>query len=505
MASLTEIPPEGNEPAGPEAPSAEGGGSPGPPVAALVSLPVAHVVRVLARGHLAAVDEGVQAWKEGGEMESLHRLRVELRRMRTLFRVYRPWTGRIPRRRVVRRHLRPLVAATGRVRDLDVQLRDLGVATATRPAEHATRQWLQGRLEEERGHAVKELVKRLDKHYSPLYRALERALAGYRVGLEVASPWSGPTSLGEATSRVLPDLATELHGDVLLLSGGTSSPESLHATRILAKRLRYTLAPFAGGFPGVESLLARLEGLQDHLGGIQDARIQGERLVALLETCPEEEETADIRSRLQAMESRSRKRVLARPILPRGWRGAGLTRFLLDVQSLAARLVVAPESALPLPKEGDLPEEIERKYLLTGLPPYPRNTRRLLIDQGWIPGEQLQERLRRVRGGGSIRYFRTVKLGRGIRRVEVEEETTPEVFRRLWGLTVGRRVRKRRFILEEDGHTWEIDQFLDRELVLAEVELPSAETPVALPPWLQPLVVREVTGEDAFVNVNLAC
>ena len=504
MASQTEVLPEGNQPAGPEAPSSQGDPLP-PPVGTLVSLPVAHVVRVLARGHLAAVDEGVQAWKEGGEMESLHRLRVELRRMRTLLRVYRPWTGRIPRRRVVRRHLRPLVAATGRVRDLDVQLRDLRLAEATRPAERGARQWLHGRMEEERVHAVKDLVKRLEKHHAPLRRALEGDLAGYRVGLEPASPWSGPTSMGEAASRVLPDLATELHGDVLLLAAGPSSPDTLHATRILAKRLRYTLAPFAGGFPGVESLLARLEGLQDHLGGIQDARIQAERLVTLLETCQAEEGTTEIRSRLQAMEARARKRVLARPILPRGWRGAGLTRFLLDVQSLAARLGEVSEPSAPLAQEDDLPVEIERKYLLTGLPPYPRNTRRFLIDQGWIPGEQLQERLRRVRGGGSIRYFRTVKLGRGIRRVEVEEETTPEIFRRLWGLTVGRRVRKRRFILEEEGRTWEVDQFLDRELVLAEIELPSAETPVTLPPWLEPLVVREVTGEDPFVNVNLAC
>lgn len=131
--------------------------------------------------------------------------------------------------------------------------------------------------------------------------------------------------------------------------------------------------------------------------------------------------------------------------------------------------------------------------------------RRVLIHQGWIPGEQLQERLRSVREEGTTRYFRTVKLGRGVRRVEVEEETTPEIFRRLWGLTSGKRVRKRRFIvLEADGHTWEVDQFLDRELVLAEVELPSEDAAVAFPPWLEPLVVREVTGEDAFVNVNLA-
>lgn len=488
-----------------KAPSAQGGGPPPPPVATLLSLPVAHVVRVLARGHLRAVDEAVQAWREEGEMQSLHRLRVELRRMRTLIRVYRPWTGRVLRRRVVRRHLKPLVAATGRVRDLDVQLRDLPVAATRRPAEREARQWLKGRLDEEREHAVKGLAKRMENHYPRLHGELERAFASYRVTLDPASPWSGAIPFGEAASRVLSELALELHEGVLLLARGPASPETLHATRILAKRLRYSLAPFAGGFTDVEPLLSRLEGLQDHLGGIQDARIQAEKLGALLETSPEDEETVDIRSRLRGMEARARERALARPILPRGWRGAGLTRFLMDVQALAARMGELSEPASSAPQEGAPPEEIERKYLLTGLPGFNRRTRRVLIHQGWIPGEQLQERLRRVREGRSTRYFRTVKLGRGIRRVEVEEETTPEIFRRLWGLTLGRRVRKRRFIVEEEGRTWEIDQFLDRELILAEVELPSVETPVTLPPWLEPLVEREVTGEDAFVNVNLAC
>ena len=54
----------------------------------------------------------------------------------------------------------------------------------------------------------------------------------------------------------------------------------------------------------------------------------------------------------------------------------------------------------------------------------------------------------------------------------------------MWPLTLGRRLRKRRHAVPEGGLTWEIDQFLDRDLVLAEVELPSAETPVTVPKWL---------------------
>ncbi|MBX5480820.1 MAG: adenylate cyclase [Myxococcaceae bacterium] len=152
------------------------------------------------------------------------------------------------------------------------------------------------------------------------------------------------------------------------------------------------------------------------------------------------------------------------------------------------------------------PREIERKYLLRGLPDEAR-ARGVPkeIEQGWIPGTTLQERLRRVRAAdGSERRFRTVKLGRGVSRIEVEEETPADLFERMWPLTEGRRVHKRRWVVESGERRWEIDEFLDRSLVLAEIELEREDEPVVLPEWLAPWVVREVTGEDAYVNVNLA-
>jgi adenylate cyclase len=74
----------------------------------------------------------------------------------------------------------------------------------------------------------------------------------------------------------------------------------------------------------------------------------------------------------------------------------------------------------------------------------------------------------------------------------------------LWPLTEGRRVRKRRHRVREGERQWEIDEFLDRDLFLAEVELPSTDAPVELPDWLRPHVVREVTTEDEYKNENLA-
>jgi len=52
--------------------------------------------------------------------------------------------------------------------------------------------------------------------------------------------------------------------------------------------------------------------------------------------------------------------------------------------------------------------------------------------------------------------------------------------------------------------TWEIDEFTDRRLVLAEVELPAESGAVEIPGWLEPFVVREVTEEEEYQNAKLA-
>lgn len=158
-----------------------------------------------------------------------------------------------------------------------------------------------------------------------------------------------------------------------------------------------------------------------------------------------------------------------------------------------------------LPPSGQDGIEIERKYLLRSLPPVAGAVPPDRIEQGYLPGERLVERVRRVTAAdGTVRGFRTVKAGEGVARLEIEEETSPELLDALWPLTAGRRVLKERHVVDDGGLRWEVDRFTDRELALAEVELPDAATEPALPAWLAPYVVREVTGERAYVNAVLA-
>lgn len=149
--------------------------------------------------------------------------------------------------------------------------------------------------------------------------------------------------------------------------------------------------------------------------------------------------------------------------------------------------------------------EIERKYLLARLPTFPAPIEVLEIDQGYLPGTKLLERLRRQRGrDGATRYFRTVKLGSGVERLELEDETDARTFEHLWLLTEGRRLTKRRHRVARGPDIWEIDEFTDRALVLAEIELARADAPVHLPDWLTPALVREVTDEPQYTNRSLA-
>jgi CYTH domain-containing protein len=148
--------------------------------------------------------------------------------------------------------------------------------------------------------------------------------------------------------------------------------------------------------------------------------------------------------------------------------------------------------------------EIERKYLLRAVPPRATAAPVADIEQGYLPGKRLIERVRRIRAGCTTRYYRTVKVGAGVERVQIEEETTREVFDVLWSLTAGKRIRKRRYTVATERGTWEIDDFVGRALVLAEIELVAADAEVHVPDWLASVLEREVTEEPGFTNFELS-
>ncbi|MEA2250739.1 MAG: adenylate cyclase [Solirubrobacteraceae bacterium] len=147
--------------------------------------------------------------------------------------------------------------------------------------------------------------------------------------------------------------------------------------------------------------------------------------------------------------------------------------------------------------------EIERKFLVADPPPDLERHPSTAIEQGYlaVDADGTEVRVRRRDG----RALLTVKSGGGRSRVEEEVEIEPERFERLWPLTEGRRIEKRRYELPApDGRTIELDVYAGalRGLVVAEVEFGSEDEADAFeaPAWLG----AEVTDDPRFKNQRLA-
>jgi CYTH domain-containing protein len=271
-----------------------------------------------------------------------------------------------------------------------------------------------------------------------------------------------------------------------------------------------------------DQVIASLKRLQDRLGQMHDIHILSEELVGMTEkaaasrarrvsevvltTVNENGEGDDEIKRARARDPGPGLLGLARLLHDRGaskfselhaeWLGPNGSEFFDQVNEFAARIAARVAAG----------NEIEHKYLLKRVPALALEAPAVEIDQGYLPGDKLIERIRRVSlPDGAERWVRTVKSGNGLSRVELEEDADPDLSRAMWALTKGRRVHKRRYtIRESDDLVWEIDEFLDRDLVLAEIELPSVETQFDLPDWLKEVLDREVTDEKEYSNARLA-
>lgn len=144
--------------------------------------------------------------------------------------------------------------------------------------------------------------------------------------------------------------------------------------------------------------------------------------------------------------------------------------------------------------------EIERKFLVIG--EYKNLAKSSSkIEQGYFdtkPGITV-----RVRHRDQQAYL-TIKGPSdesGIARYEFETEVSEEDGHQLMKLCSKGRVSKTRWLIDYEGHTFEVDEFHgdNQGLVIAEVELQSADEHVALPPF----IANEVTGDRRFYNSHL--
>jgi len=378
------------------------------------------VLRVLRRRALDA-RRRVEAREDA---EALHDFRVALRRLRSCLRAYRPLLrGALPDR--LRRQLGGIAAATGGGRDAEVQLQWIESVTPTltpaeRPGAEHFAVLLADRLAAHRAEA-QEHVQRFDRFQRSLRGRLRTAtqeLSGHADGL-------GPRTFAAATGALALEKTAEL-GARLAEVAWVGNEEEAHRARISAKRLRYLLEPVAVFRPDADAVVLRLRTLQDLLGDLHDMHVaaaaiallrmdlEGGRIPAA--AAPRKPRARSLRhDRAEPGLAALLRKATARQrdlfaTLEREWLGSALEEFLAKAEEVGKGLVAA----------GGLPLEIERKYLLTGLPAALRGATALEVHQGWLPGTVLRERIRRLTDGGRDRYYRTVKLGMGVERIEIE-------------------------------------------------------------------------------------
>jgi adenylate cyclase len=146
--------------------------------------------------------------------------------------------------------------------------------------------------------------------------------------------------------------------------------------------------------------------------------------------------------------------------------------------------------------------EIERKFLVTDLPPDMDRARSDLIEQGYIAiVDDLEVRVRRLGGQAVL----TIKKGGGQKRLEEEIEIDAARFERLWPLTEGRRLEKTRHTIPaSSGLELEVDVYAGEleGLVTVEVEFSSEADASSFDPpsWFG----AEVTDDPHYKNQSLA-
>ena len=147
--------------------------------------------------------------------------------------------------------------------------------------------------------------------------------------------------------------------------------------------------------------------------------------------------------------------------------------------------------------------EIERKFLVSNLNAcLQQHTSSRSIVQGYLSFDPARTvRIRKT----DTKSFLTIKgkpNAKGDTRFEWEKEIPENEATQLLDLCLGQTIRKIRHVIPHQSHLFEVDVFSGKlqGLVVAEVELSTADEPLDLPSWIG----KEVTGDPRYYNSDLA-
>jgi hypothetical protein len=159
--------------------------------------------------------------------------------------------------------------------------------------------------------------------------------------------------------------------------------------------------------------------------------------------------------------------------------------------------------------------EIERKWLMMGYPQCSSTLDQVsttMMEQIYTPdGFRYRQEIRDWRVGGAEQYkyykLRKEKVSDGVyNELDIQEITSNEYHVVKEARPHYPKISKRRTVYKAKGSSlkFEFDVYLDMELAILEVELPSLDHVIEFHPNIEKQIIMEVTGMEQFSNKFLA-
>ena len=142
--------------------------------------------------------------------------------------------------------------------------------------------------------------------------------------------------------------------------------------------------------------------------------------------------------------------------------------------------------------------EIERRFLVSKELPLPKSYK--AIQQAYLLFDNNQVlRVRQIDDDFLITYKYKKS---NINRLEFEYQIPTEDGEALLSLSKLFLIQKKRYYINLESHTWEIDVFegLNRGLIIAEIELDDENEDFKRPRWIE----KEISKDDKYLNFNLS-
>lgn len=146
--------------------------------------------------------------------------------------------------------------------------------------------------------------------------------------------------------------------------------------------------------------------------------------------------------------------------------------------------------------------EIERKFLVTSNGFMTQAITKEVIKQGYLTKDPHRTVRVRIKNQLAFITIKGISSASGMSRFEWEKEIPLKEGQALMNLCLPTVIEKIRYVIPWGKWSIEVDVFegVHQGLILAEIELPSEDSSVALPDWIG----KEVTGDRIYYNSYLS-